>query len=230
MPTPRPRVPFLALAAAAAACAPEPEPSPAPPPGAVLRIGPGGYLAEPGWILADEVDRWVPAVALVEPEETKPSWRRKALTNIVLPLRIAALLFPDEREEARRLVEEARAILAAGGELDPDGPLRVERVQGSFRQVGLDSWGVAYENPGGDWSEVFETIGGWRTVRTIRAPEPGGWNVRAEVVVEHVTGMFLRREDDPHTLIHDARDKLGVVVVDPEWEWILPKLYQYDKP
>lgn len=220
--------PKLVLVAALAACGSEepPTPDPTPPPGAVIRVGPGGYLAEPGWIHADEIDRWVPTVALVEPIESRPSWRRKALTNIVMPMRVLGLLLPEERAACRARVEAARARLVAGEPPTDEDPA-VERTSGNFLEVGLDRFGVAHETPVGEWSELFETIGGYSTVRLVAGPALAEWDVNTEVEIEHLTGYFVRPEDDPVALIEDARRDLGLVPVDPEWAWILPKYYQY---
>jgi len=212
-----------------AACGePEPPPpSPAPPPGAVLRVGPGKLGGEPGWITEQEVDRWVPTIELIEPRETLDSHRRKALTNIVLPTRVAALLVPADCERTRALVHGAHANLVAGLDPPPEGP-QVERVEGGWKELGLDCWGVARETPPGRWSEVFETIAGFGAVRLVEGPAPDQWKPNTRVVIERVAAWFLRPEDGPHALIEDARRQLGVVPLDPEWEWILPKLYQYE--
>ena len=65
-------------------------------------------------------------------------------------------------------------------------------------------------------------------MRLIEAPVPDQWKPNTSIVIERVSAWFLGPEDGPHALIEDARRRLGVVPLDPEWEWILPKLYQYE--
>lgn len=216
------------IAAACGPAPPAPVHAPPPPEGAVIRIGPGEYLSEPHWILAQEVDRWIATIALLEPEESRSSWRRKALTNIVLPMRVASAIFPEDRESVRERLERVRARLVAGQ--GPGEGLALERFSGDFQDVGLDVWGVAGELSPGEWSEVVETVGGWRLVRLVDAPPREEWNGGTRVTVEVLSMTYLRPEDDPYRLLHDARAQLGLRVTDPAWEWILPKVYQYEKP
>lgn len=220
------------VAALVAACSPGEAPtSPAweVPEGAVLQIGPGDYLAEPAWILVQDVDRWLPTIALVEPTETTRSHRRKALTNLVIPQRVIAALLPEEREACLERVTRTMASVTAGEVPAPDGP-QVERIEGNFVEVGLDRFGVASQTPPGEWSEIYEGIAGFSSVRLIEGPAPGEWTVNTRITIEHVSDYFIRPEDDPRTLIEDARRDLGIQAVDPEWEWILPMYFQYRQP
>ena len=63
------------------ACSEEPAPPAAtlaPPPGAVIQIGPSEFLDEPHYVLDTQIDPWVETIALLEPDETRRSHRRKA--------------------------------------------------------------------------------------------------------------------------------------------------------
>lgn len=212
------------VAAGLAACGGGGEPPPqAPPrpPNAVIQVG-SGYLT------AEEIDRWVDTVALVEPTETRPSWRRKALTQIVLPRKVGSLLLGAERDSARAAVQAAFASLALGGTPPADGP-GIERLEGTWKQVGLDYWGMALSLEPGSWSEVFETAAGFATVRLVQAPPREEWRPDTPLVLDHVTQYYLRLEEDPRSLIGDARRQMEVRAIDPEWEWILPKFLEYEK-
>jgi len=194
------------------------------PPGAVLQLGPGEFLAEPGWIYAEEVDRWVDTIALVQPTETRISWRRKSLTNLVLPMREVALIYPDERAETQRAVQELHAAALAGELADS----HVERATGHILEVGLDRWGVARTLRVGEWSEVFETVAGFSFLRLVEAPLVEEWVPTTKIVIEHVTVYYLEREM-LHATVEDIVNQMKVKAVDPEWEWILPKFYEYKR-
>jgi len=205
------------------ACGDEPPAAPiVPPPGAVLQVGPGEYLAEPGWIYAAEVDRWVDTIAMIQPTETRLSWRRKSLTNIVLPMRELALLYPAELAQSQLEVQVLHAA-ALASELEDE---HVERSSGHMLEVGLDRWGVARTLPMGEWSEVFETLAGFCFLRVVEAPPPGEWKGNTKIVIEHVTSYYLPREEI-QAAVEDVMSKLKVRAVDPDWEWILPKFYVY---
>ncbi|MEE8467292.1 MAG: hypothetical protein V3T22_02495, partial [Planctomycetota bacterium] len=186
--------------------------------------GPGEYLAEPGWIYAEEVDRWVDTIAMIQPTETRLSWRRKSLTNIILPMREVALIFPEKCAQVRRDVQ-ALHVAALAGELADE---HVERTFGHALEVGLDRWGVARTLAVGEWSEVFETLAGFSFLRLVEAPPTEEWEATTKIVIEHVTRYFLPLEEI-HAKVEDIMNKLRVHAVDPdsEWEWILPKYYEY---
>lgn len=203
-----------------------PAPPSVPPPGAVLQIGPGEYLAEPGWIYAEEVDRWVDTIAMIQPTETRLSWRRKSLTNIVLPMREVALIFPQECADIQREVQ-ALHLAALAGELADE---HVERTTGHALELGLDRWGVALTLPVGEWSEVFETLAGFSFLRVVEAPPRAEWKANTRIVVEHVTRRCLPPEDINATVVDIMNDlRVHAVDSDSEWEWILPKYYEYKR-
>jgi len=192
----------------------------------VIQIGPGDYLDQPAWILASDVDRWLGYIALLEPDETRPSWRRKALHHIVVPMRVAAAVYPQEREEARIAAQALLERLVAGEPLPPDAPA-LEEIHGHGKEIGLERWCVASELRDSGWSEVFEIIGGYCILRIVDAPPREEWLADTRISIEHLTLPYLPAEGAKE-LIEGARRQLGLAVVDPEWEWILPKHYIYE--
>lgn len=206
---------------------PDPAPSFTPPPGAVIQIGPGEYLSEPVYVLDQEIDRWVPTVAMIEPQETRRSHRRKALTNINLNTAIAAALFPEEREAARAEVASLRELLVADRPL-PEGAPPITRVSGNGLDLQIVLWGAAIELPIGEWSDLIEVRGGFAVVRRLSEEPPGGWRGYHEVAIDAVLLNFVPPEtfDD---IVNDARPKLGVVPLEPEgWSGILPAYFEYE--
>ena len=191
----------------------------APPEGAVIGVG-------PNWILAEEVDRWVDTVALLEPTETRPSWRRKALTNVVLPSKIAALLVPAERQLARDQAERALQGLRAQGALPEDFPEPLKSATGDVYEVGLGRWIMARGLPLGEWSEILEEVGTFLIMRVLEAPDAADWQPNTAIRIEYVHVPYLRPEDQPALLVEQAREQIRIWAVTPEWEWILPQYYQ----
>lgn len=201
------------------ACADQgPEPG-VPPAGAVIGVG-------PSWILAEEVDRWVDTVALLEPTETRASWRRKALTNLVLPSKIAALLVPEERQQARAAAESAQQALRTQGTLPESFPEPLTTAAGDVTEVGLGRWIMAHGLPLGEWSEVFEEAGTFLIMRVLEAPDAEDWKPNTAIRIEYVHVPYLRPEDQPALLVDQAREQILIRAVTPEWEWILPQYYQ----
>ena len=226
----------LLLAAALAGCGandstdPPPEAPPKPPagpPGAVLQIGPGDYLTEPVYVYAEEIDRWVDTIALIEPHESRRSWRRKAMTNINLNIAVAGALFPEERAAAREEVAALRELLVADRPL-PEGAPPITRVSGNGVDLQLVLWGAAVELPIGEWSDVIEVKGGFAVVRRLSEEPPGGWRGFHEVAIDAVLINFVPPEAFEE-IVDDARPKLGVIPLKPEgWEGILPAHYEYE--
>jgi hypothetical protein len=208
----------LVLIALGACAQPDGE-APVPPEGAVIGVG-------PTWILEQEVDRWLDTVALLEPLDTLPSWRRKALTNLVLPRKIAALLVPAERRLARVQAERAHEALHTRGSLPEGFPEPLESVTGGVYEVGLERWIMARGLPLGEWSEILEEAGTFLLMRVLEAPEEGDWHARTTIHIEYVHVPYLRAEDQPGLLVEQAREQLQIWAVIPEWEWILPQYYQ----
>lgn len=194
---------------------------------AVVQIGPGEYFAEPVFIRTGEIERWVDTVSRLEPEESLRSWKRKALTNINMPIAIAGALVPEERLAARDLMAELRPLLLAGEPLPEYAP-EVEHRTGNAIELELPIWGTAVLLPTeGVWSEVIETRGGFAMVRRA-APSETDFSPIEPLHVE----LFLCRYLHPieaEAMIEDARPKLGVRSLELKgWEGILPAYYEFE--
>ncbi|HIF39480.1 MAG TPA: hypothetical protein EYQ74_00095 [Planctomycetes bacterium] len=201
------------------ACTQQGSEAPAPPKGAVIGVG-------PSWILDKEVDRWVDTVALLEPSETRPSWRRKALTNLVLPSKLAALLVPAERQLALGRAEHALQALRTTGTLPDEFQEPLESAMGDVNEVGLGRWIMARGLPLGEWSEILEEAGTFLIMRVLEAPDAADWQPNTAIRIEYVHIPYLRPEDQPALLVEQAREQIRIWAVTPEWEWILPQYYQ----
>ncbi|MFT7480960.1 MAG: hypothetical protein ACI80N_004277, partial [Gammaproteobacteria bacterium] len=174
-------------------------------------------------ITADEVDEWVPTIAVVEPMKTLPAHRRLALTNIVLPRVMAALAAPEAREEARMRAQDSWDVIAEGL-LEHKDLLEMEVVEGTFKETGLDVWGMALRMQPEDWSPVFETVGAFAFFRFVGIPEPP-WHPATPILIERALFPFV----DPglaFSQIEDANDRAVLTIVDPEWETLVPAAYR----
>lgn len=224
-----PRTALICLLAAS--CGPGDPPAeepalPEPPAGAVVRVGPGETSLEPVYVLDREIDRWVDTVARLEPEETRRSWRRKAL-KICLERAVVAALFPDERAAARAQIGSLREPLVAGRELPDDAP-HLERARGHALDLHPFVWGAAVELEAGRWSEVLELPGSFVVVRPLDPSPEGGWKPHHQLRVELLRVPFVRPEE-VGPLILDARPELGVTPLNPPgWEDILPAYYEFE--
>ncbi len=202
-------------------------PAVTPPEDAVVQIGPSEYLAEPRFILASEIDRWVETVSLIEPAETRRSWRRKALTNINLPIAVAAAILPEERLAAREEAAQLRELLVAGRPLPSDAPPLQHRT-GHCLELGLPLWGSARELAPLEWSSLVEVPGGFAVLRRLSPDPDHPWRGSDPIEVELLLVPYLSPETT-EAMIADARPKLGVHALNPPgWDGILPAFYEYE--
>lgn len=217
----------LVLAAAAAlahlaGCGPkEPTPAPAPevPEGTVL-------LVDQQPILASEVDRYVDAVRLIEPEFVLRDHRRKVLSNISIPIAAGAALDPASREEA---FERAQRLLAASRETGqvPDDAPAPRVMTGTFKDVGLIPWAIATDLEPLTFSELHETPGAWTFFKlTATTHPPGEFVGHSQVTIVRYDVPYLPTEA-VRGLVQSAIGGFDVQVVDPEWEPLVPPLYLY---
>ncbi|MEM9801298.1 MAG: hypothetical protein AAGA20_13305 [Planctomycetota bacterium] len=214
----------IAFAAWAPGCGPGPSPEPevpAPtyPEGTVLAVG--GHP-----ITAADVERYVDAVAIIEPEFVERDHRRKVLTNIVLPTAAGAALDPGAREvafqEAQRLLSAARET----GEVPEDAPEPMV-LTGTFREVGLAPWALATTMEPMTFSQLQETPGAWTFFKLIAtAAPPGEYGARTEVTIVRYDVPYIPREG-AQELLRQALDELTIEVVDPDWEALVPPIHLY---
>ncbi|MDA1264316.1 MAG: hypothetical protein O2816_04470 [Planctomycetota bacterium] len=194
---------------------------------AVVQIGPGEYLAEPVFIHAAEIERWVRTVSLLEPDETERSWRRKALANISLPVAVVRAVFPGESGAAYEEILALREHLVAGREL-PEGAAPIEERTGHAFGHHLSVWGTVIDLERGQWSEVLPIAGGFVVARALTEPPPEGFRPDTPITVETLTVRFVPLEE-LQAITLDARAKLPVRSLDPPgWEGILPAFYEFE--
>jgi hypothetical protein len=214
------------LLAACAACdegaapgAPAPEPR-AWPAGTVLAV-------EDLPISAAEVDAASVWIERIDRKASPDHLRRLALTNLVLPAKVARLLAPQEYARAQ---DEARAALESlregrwVGPVGPDGTLGELRA-GTFQLVGIPAWGAALDLAEGEWSEPVEATGQLLLVRRLGltpAPVP----LAIEVEVDVLAFPYLDPATAP-TQVEAAYDRFRLTLVDPDWRKLVPELLQY---
>jgi len=213
----------LALSLLAAGCDVQQAPAPSVP-----KVYPAGTVVAVDGVAvaASEVDRWAAVTALLEPDKVHAHWRRLALSNIVLPLRASEALDPEGRRAA---FADAGRLRGLAVELDriPDDAAVRDVAEGTWNQVGLIDWDVARGLAVGEWSEVYETPGGWAFLRLLERPEvaPGeALGPHAALRFERVHVFYLAPEG-LRTLVDDALRQLPVEVVEPDWEPLVPPLF-----
>lgn len=176
-------------------------------------------------ITREDIDRWLPIYSALEPAKSKHAIRRFIMTNYCLPVTVGTLADPEGRTQARERLEATLKALKNGDEAPMEGP-QVQRIHDSFKsEMGLDRWGVAKETPKGEWSEVFETLGGFTAVRLIGAPDP--WLPNSEITIEHITEDYIP-EEESRDFVKQALKEVHIQIIDPEWERYLPTLYLHN--
>ncbi|MEM1453400.1 MAG: hypothetical protein AAF726_23460 [Planctomycetota bacterium] len=177
-------------------------------------------------ISAEEVDRYVPALAAIEPEFSLPSHRRKVLSNIVLPVAAGAALDPIGRDEAFR---QAQALLAAAretGEVPAEEALP-QTLSGTFKDIGLASWALARNMEPLTFSDLHETPGSWTFFKLIAIPPDGDVaSPQSQFTVVRYDVPYLPREE-ARAVIDEALRGFEITIVDPDWEALVPPLYLY---
>lgn len=177
-------------------------------------------------ILAADVDRFVDAVALIEPEFVLRDHRRKVLSNISIPLAAGAALDPASRDQA---FTRAQALLSAfreTGEL-PEGAPQPRVLSGTFKEIGLIPWAFAIEMEPLTISELHETPGAWSFFRLTASTEaPGESGGRSQVTILRYDVPYLP-EDALRGLIQTAMQGIEIEIVDPAWEPMVPPAFLY---
>lgn len=195
--------------------------APAPPEGTVISI-------DQVHLTADDIDRWLPAIELIDPHLVKASQRRRAFSNIVLPLAAGAALDPASRDEA---FGRAQSILATTRETGtvPEGTPEPQVLTGTFVEVGLAPWAMALEMQIPSYSELFETPGAWTFFKLIASnAEPGQFDGRTELTIVRYDIPYLPREAT-RTVVYEGMEQLPIRAYDPDWEAIIPPVYLYNK-
>lgn len=191
------------------------------PEGTVLAIG-----GEP--ITAQEIDRYVDMVHLIEPHLVKRDHRRKALSNVILPIAIGRALVPETDRQAA--FQEAERLASAAKETGtvPEGAAEVQYLTGTWKEVGMTVWNETRSTSPGSFSGVIETPGAWTFVHLLATTtEPGEAFSPTTVVTMQRYDVYYYDREGMRDLIQDGFDNLRVEVVDPEWEAVVPPLYLY---
>ncbi|MDF1836707.1 MAG: hypothetical protein P1V35_02460 [Planctomycetota bacterium] len=176
-------------------------------------------------ITAEEVDRWLPIYSMLEPAKSEHAIRRYIITNYNLPVTVGAVADPEARARARARLQLTLDALNRGEEAPIEGP-QVQRIHDTFKsEMGLDRWGMAKMNPTGEWSEVFETLGGFTAVRLVGAPDQ--WLPNSAITVEHITVDYIPASDS-REFVTEALKAVDIQVIDPEWERYIPLLYLHN--
>lgn len=179
-------------------------------------------------LTADEVDRYVKLMSMVEPQYVEEDHRRKALANISIPMLAARAILPEERLTAFKLAQDYLSHSRETGEF-PEG-VTPRYVSGTWRDVGMVEWEAARATAVEDFSGLVETPGGWSYLKLLAQGVPEGqpFEPTTQVTVQIVEVPFLETPD-LRDLLQTAVDQLEFQVVDPAWEPLVPPYYLYPK-
>lgn len=177
-------------------------------------------------VLAADVDRFVDAIARIEPEFVLRDHRRKVLSNISIPLAAGAALDPAGREQAFARAQGLLSSLRETGELPPDAP-EPTVASGTFKEVGLIPWAIASQMEPLTVSDLQETPGAWTFFKlTATTDLPGKFGGQSQVTIVRYDVPYLPPEG-VRDLVRDAVQGFKVTIVDPEWEPMVPPAYLY---
>lgn len=178
------------------------------PEGAVLAVG-----GTP--IFQAEVDRTAAWAKLLYPQNTLPSLRRKALTNVHLHRAAVAGAFPAQREEARI------AAQAALEDLNKPGTPAPRVVSGSWSDLTLEIWGEARVLEPGVIHGPVELAGRWALIR-LDSTTPG----LVPAADLFTVSLFEFSYVPPGFKIGALTGAQGkLTILDPAWEAIVPSAW-----
>lgn len=180
-------------------------------------------------VSVDEIDRHLELIHLIEPHLVKSDHRRKALTNIVLPVVAGRVLYPEERQAA---FERAQALAAEAREVGraPESAPEPLYLTGTWLEVGMPVWDEARRTEAGSFSGVVETPGAWTFVHVLAVgAEPGeAFGPMTQVTVQRYDVPYIEREAT-RDMLQSAMDQLELEIVDPEWEKVVPASLLYPR-
>ena len=158
---------------------------------------------------AEEIDQHLELIHLIEPHLVESDHRRKALTNIVLPVVAGRVLYPEERQAA---FERAQALAAEAREVGraPEGAPEPLYLTGTWLEVGMPVWDEARRTEAGSFSGVVETPGAWTFVHVLAVgAEPGeAFGPMTQVTVQRYDVPYIEREAT-RDMLQSAMDQLG---------------------
>ena len=203
-------------------------PAGAPPVAPAPRFGASVALAvDDVPIEAHEVDRITVYVERIDPAASPAHLRRLALTNVVLPRTVARVMAPEAYAKAKAEAQALREQLAGGnyaGPVAPDGTVG-EIAEGGWSELGIESWGVAFDLAEGQWSDVIEEVGLFLLLRRIErrdGPVPTATRFKVEAFRFPWLPMETLKGD-----VDAAYDSHRLVVVDPAWADYVPTVTQH---
>lgn len=178
---------------------------------------------------AERIDRHLDLIHVIEPHLVKNDHRRKALTNIVLPVVAGESLFPEERQASFVRAQAMAAAARETGDVPADAP-EPTYLTGTWRDVGMTVWDVARTVEPGSFSGVIETPGAWTFVHVLATGvEPGEeFGPLTPVTVQRYDVPYIEREAT-RDLVQSALDQLPLEIIDPDWESIVPAAYLYQR-
>jgi hypothetical protein len=199
---------------------------------------PGGKKAPPTWpagtvlaldgapITADEVDAFGSMIARTEPEFVLTHLRRIALTNYVFQHKIALELGGGHYAEAHTVATELVRTLRAGEEPDPKRKdIFHAELEGNFKEIGLEAWNWAVDQPLGTWSDPIEVAGAFEVVRVeSRNAAPTARSVVMKVSLWMVPFMS---PENPDKAIESALDRAKIEYVDESWRDYVPESWKH---
>ncbi len=211
---------FVALALACSSDEMASAPEPSWPPGTVLAV-------DDLPITAEEVDSASVWIERIERMASPDHLRRLALTNVVLPCKLARLMAPQEREQALARARQTLAELRQGTAPGPTGSQGAlgEHAAGTFQELGIPVWGTALDLPAGAWSEPVEDFGRFVLVRRL-STQAGAVPLAIQLEVDLFAFPYLDPALPEHSL-DNAYERFRLTIVDPAWRVIVPELLQY---
>lgn len=189
----------------------------------------GTVLAANGQgVTAEEVDRFIELMSMVEPANVKADNRRKSLANIWIPVLAARAVFPEERLETFQIAQELLSTARETGDLPPGVEARY--MTGTWADVGMVEWLAARATAPGGFSELVENPGSWTFMKVLAhgVPEGQPFEPTTQVTVQIVDVPFFETEN-MRDLLLSAIDQTEFEVIDPAWETLVPPYYLYKK-
>jgi hypothetical protein len=175
-------------------------------------------------ISADEVDAFGSMIARTEPQFVLTHLRRIALTNYVFQHKIALQLGAAHYADARREATELASRLRAGNESTPANVVHAE-LEGNFKEIGLEAWNWAVDQPVGSWSDPIEIAGAFEIVHLeSRNSAPTARSVVMKVAIWLVPFVT---DADPDKAIEAALDRAKIEYVDESWRDYVPESWKH---
>jgi hypothetical protein len=178
-------------------------------------------------VTSAEVAQDMLAIVLMQPEWADPQLKRLAFNEISLP---RALLRgkagAEARDAARRAIDEKFARIQSGTQVGPQPSPGVygHEVSGSWKDLGLTSWGMAMNLSVGEWSEVLEEPGAFVRVRLIERQD-GPVPLAARLRVDRIDAVYAESKSVGY--LDSELKQHRLTIVDPAWDTIVPERMKF---